>query len=169
MISKDELVDALKGLAPDQLMAILGQGHGRSPMRPRQLTDLRLLPTATDPRPTWVQDTDGREFGVITHSPYPRLLWSLETGQEITVYSEREYQEHPKELWVSTPPNQAPIDPVEHARRMFESLSIEDQLFVLENQRQAKISAVSAAMAVLSDGQQSVAMRSADGKKKKSA
>ncbi len=162
MISKEELVEALKGLTPDQLSGILAQGHGRSPLRPRQLTDLRLVPTATDPRPTWVQDTDGREFGVITHLPYPALLWHRETGQEITVHSAKEREER-GDMWVTVAPSTVVADPVDAARRMFESLSPEDQAFVLENQRQARIAAVSSAMGALTPTQQVSAL---DGAKK---
>lgn len=158
MITKDELLDALKGLTSDQLAGILAQGHGRSPIRERQLSDLTLLPKADDPRPTFFQETDGREFpNRHLTSPYPALMWHVETGQEITVWSLAE-QQAKGSLWTTTPPNSKPLDPVEHARLLFESLSAEDQAFVLETQRQARLARVTATMGTLTESQAAQAM-----------
>jgi hypothetical protein len=156
-ISTQDLLEALKGLSPDQLSGILSQASNRSPIRDRQLHDLRLLPTAKDPRPMWVQATDGREFGPEKHSPFPALLWHVETGEEITVQSEAEKQARGA-MWTSTPPNTKPLDPEAQARAMFEALSPEDQQFVIEMQRKARMDAVSAAMSALTPSQQAAAL-----------
>ena len=170
MIAKEDLLEALRGLTPEQLSGILAQGHGRSPIKPRQLHDLRLLPTATDPRPTWVQATDGREFGPEQHLPYPALLWHVETGQEITVHSAEE-RAAKGPMWTTVAPTAVPLDPVEQAKRMFDSLSPEDQQFVLDMQRKARMDAVSAAMSALTPSQQAAAFGQPDEapKRKKSA
>lgn len=157
MISKDDLLEALKGLTPEQLSGILAQGHGRSPIKPRQLHDLRKLPTATDPRPTFFLDTDGREFEPITHSPFPRLFWLKDTGQEVTIHSADELDAK-RHLLLDAAPNTAVLDPTERARQMFEALSSEDQALVLEAQRQARLAKVNAAMAGLSETQVAQAM-----------
>lgn len=157
MVSKEELIQALQGLTPEQLSGILSQGHGRSPVSRGPLTDLRRPPTATDPRPVWVQDTDGREFEPITHAPYPALRWHLESGREITVQTAADDRALGKG-WTSVPPASGPVDPAEHARQMFESLSPEDQAFVLEQQRQNRLAKVNVLMGTLTESQAAQAM-----------
>jgi hypothetical protein len=151
MISTDELVQALRALKPDQVAALLGEEH-RSPLRERQLHDLTLKPSKDDPRPTFFQESDGREFLPIRHLPYPKLLWNKDTGQEITVKNLREE----KELgwpWMDTPPRTEPMDPEAYAKKLFEGLSAEDQAFILEHQRQLRLEKVKAAMGILSEKQ----------------
>lgn len=167
MISKDELIEALKGLTPDQLNGILAQGYGRSPIRTeRQLHDLRLQPTATDPRPLFVPSVDAPRDVIITHSPFPRLLWHRGTGEEITVHSLDEVRLRGAD-WTDVPPNQAPLDPLEHARQLFEALSPEDQAFVLEHQRKARLDRVNAYLGTLSEHQVAQAMTGEPKKAKK--
>lgn len=151
MINKDELLDALKGLTSEQLAGILAQGHGRSPIKPRQLTDLRPLPTAQDPRPTFF-GVDAPRDVLVTHSPFPRLMWHSETGQEITVFDEIEMQAK-SPVYTATPPHFKPLDPVEKLRAEFEALSDDDKAFVLEMQRKARVDAVAGQMAGLSQAQ----------------
>lgn len=158
MISKDELMEALRGLTPDQLSGILSQGYGRSPIKPRQLHDLRLLPKADDPRPLFLPSVDAPRDRPETHSPYPKLLWHTETGQEITVGSLEDEQKKGA-AWTSVPPSSKPIDPVEQARLLFESLSEDDQRMVLDLQRKAKIDAANAALASLNPAQLAAAMQ----------
>lgn len=79
----------------EQLNQTAGDGSGRSPFRPRQLHDLRLLPTATDPRPTffWSAETP-RDFVPGPPKEFPKLMWHRETGEEITVRSFAEQEAH---------------------------------------------------------------------------
>jgi hypothetical protein len=158
MVSTDDLMQALQGLSPEQLSAILAQGHARSPIKPRQLHDLRLAPTATDPRPLFTSGVpEAPRDRPETHSPYPRLLWHRETGQEITVGSAEDHARRGAD-WTDQPPQSQAIDPVEQARALFESLSEEDRALVLELQRKAKIDAINAALGQLSPGQMASAL-----------
>ncbi len=152
MLSKDDVMTALSNLTAEQLQGILAQGNGRSPLKPRQLHDLRLAPTATDPRPLFIPSAEGSRDVPERHLPFPALLWHVETGQEITVYDEMEKQAK-GEMWTSIPPQSAPVDPVEHAKRMFDSLNDEDKALVLEQQRQVRIARVTAAMGGLTASQ----------------
>ena len=69
---------------------------GRSPMKPRQLHNLTLLPSATDPRPTFFWSAESpRDTGDLSRTTlYPRLMWHGQTGEEITV---EEFKAIPKD------------------------------------------------------------------------
>jgi len=151
MISTQELVEALRQLRPDQIAGLLAEEH-RSPVRERQLHDLTLKPSKDDPRPTFYQETDGREFHPIRHSPYPKLLWHTQTKQEITVNTPREEKDRGP-LWTAVAPVTIPLDPETQARRLFESLSVEDQAFIVEHQRLMKLEQVKKAMGQLTESQ----------------
>ena len=83
----------LNHLTPDQIASLKTQlaqtdTSGRSPIRARQLHDLRLLPTANDPRPTFFWSAEGSRDTVITHTEFGngKLMWS-EDGVEIFTLS----------------------------------------------------------------------------------
>lgn len=151
-ITRDELLQALQSLPPEQLANLITDNHGRSPFRDRQLTDLSLKPSARDPRPTFFAETDGREFQPITQKPYPKLLWHSETGQEITVATEQEHTGRGA-VWTTTPPVMAPLTPEERARKLFESLNPADQAIIIEHQHQVKLDAVKQALEGLGESQ----------------
>src|SRR5882757_4365765 len=77
-----------------QLLGAPGSANdptGRSPIKPRQLHDLRLLPTATDPRPMFIPSTETpRDWVVGPGTPFPKLLWHRTTGEERTVHTATE-------------------------------------------------------------------------------
>lgn len=156
-MDKTALITALQNMSPEQLEGILAQGNGRSPIKPRQLHDLRLMPTATDPRPLFIPSAEANRDMPERHTPYPKLLWHVETGQEITVYDEAEHQAK-GEMWTNIPPASQALDPVARAKQMFDALSPEDQALVLEQQRQARIAAVTAAMGGLTVSQAAEAL-----------
>jgi hypothetical protein len=168
-MTKDDVLQALANVTPEQLQAILAQGHGRSPMKPRQLHDLRLAPTATDPRPLFIPSAEGpREMPPQPFQPCPKLLWHKETGQEITVMDAIE-EKAKGDDWISVSPRTAAIDPVTFARQMFEALSPEDQQLVLEHQRKAKVDAVTKAMSGLTSSQLDAAVSAPEKKGRKAS
>jgi hypothetical protein len=62
-----------------------------SPMRPRQLHDLRLLPTADDPRPTFFPSAEPpRDGSHLQTFEFPKLLFHSVTGTEICIHSKAE-------------------------------------------------------------------------------
>jgi hypothetical protein len=166
MISPDELLQALQKLTPDQIATMLGQNTGRSPIRDRQLDDLTLKPSARDPRPTFYGETDAREFQPITQKPYPKLLWHINTGEEITVRDEHEEKTRGV-MWTPVAPVAGPSDPEAVARRLFEALGPEDQAFILEHEHQMRLDTVKRAMAQLTASQAAtiVAMPPPNGKR----
>lgn|SRR5262245_49752785 len=163
MISTQELLQALQQLTPDQIASLLSEER-RSPLRDRQLHDLTLKPSKDDPRPTFFQETDGREFLPIRHSPFPKLLWNRDTGEEVTVktvHEERELGSH----WTTVPPSTAPLDPETYARKLFDALSPDDQAFILEHQRQMRLEQVKKAMGQLSESQAATVLSTLKGPK----
>jgi hypothetical protein len=128
-----EQVTALKAQL-DQVTA--ADPEGRSPFRPRQLDDLRLRPTATDPRPTFFWSTESPRTGDLTKTtPYPRLLWEEATGAEITVYDSGAEADKLAHGYVRLPPAFIEPDPVEQMRTLLEALSPEDRETVLAAQK----------------------------------
>ena len=157
-MDQHELIAALQALTPEQVQGLLSQNtNGRSPMKPRQLHDLRLAPTATDPRPLFIPSAEGNRDVPERHTPYPKLLWHRVTQTEITVQSEAEHRAKSAE-YADVPPNFAAADPVELARAMFDALSPEDQQVVIEQQRKAKVDAVTSQLGRMTASQQAAAL-----------
>jgi len=139
----------LGSLSQDDLIALkakldgLTDVSGRSPMRPRQLSDLNLLPTATDPRPTFFWSADTLR-GVDTRrtTPYPRLMWHKETGQEITVTTAAALASHTTMGYLEAPPFDIVIDPMDVLAAQLDALSEQDRAALIESQRQDRLNAI---------------------------
>lgn len=150
-------------LSPDLLAQIqqavkdgtlqLGQPGGRSPIRPRQLHDLRLLPTKDDPRPTFFWSAVPPRDGVdLTRtSEFPKLLWHADTGQEITVVSKEEQWAKEAVGFVTTAPATVAVDPMDALTAQWHALSPEDQALLLESQKQDRIALLKAKLSALPD------------------
>jgi len=136
-----------------QELTTVSDTTGRSPFRPRQLTDLRLLPRADDPRPTFYQTTEApRDWDTTAQHEFPKLMWSPQ-GTEVTIQAGKDAKAEEAALeargYVHTPPaDQTPFDAV--AREMAQ-LSDEDRQMVLEMQRKARMSRLEERLANLSD------------------
>jgi hypothetical protein len=126
---------------------------GRSPFKPRQLDDLRLLPTKDDPRPTFFWSAESpRDAGDLTRTTlYPRLLWHGETGVECTVTTAEDHQDKLSDGWVETQPYQAPTDPMAELQKELDALSPDDRAMVIEAQRMARLTALQTKIAALSE------------------
>lgn len=126
---------------------------GRSPMRPRQLNDLRLLPTADDPRPTFFWSAESpRDVDVTKTTPYPRLLWHVESGEEITVLDLEAHQAKEAEgCWTETAPSEVPVDPMAAIQAELDALTPTERATVLEAQRQQRLQSLQTKIAALSD------------------
>ena len=140
-----QLKSALDGLTPS----------GRSPLRPRQLHDLRLIPTADDPRPTFfwsaVSPRDGVDLTRTT--PFPRLLWN-KAGEELTVYSAEEMAEQVKAGCSLMAPTDMPApDPFEMVRMEWASFTEDERAMMLEATQTQKRKALEAKLSTLSDAQ----------------
>ncbi len=148
----------LAQLTPDQLLALkqqldgLTDSSGRSPIRPRQLTDLRLLPTKDDPRPLFISSAeaprDGRDLTKTT--PYPKLMWHQDTGTEITVYSSAEERQM-SDIYTLTAPAHRVLEPMDALKLELDSFSEEDRALILNAQKQTRIAELQAKLAGLSE------------------
>jgi hypothetical protein len=126
---------------------------GRSPLRPRQLTDLRLAPRADDPRPTFFQTSEvPRDWDTTAQHEYPKLMWSPK-GQEIVIHpgkdakaQEADYEQ--KGYVHYAPADEAPMDAVE---REMAQLSDEDRALVLEMQQKARMNRLQEKLSHLTD------------------
>lgn len=123
---------------------------GRSPIRPRQLHDLRLMPTATDPRPMFVWSAEGGRDEAVTHSEYPKLLWHGETHTEITVTNRDEQQAMIAMGYVLTQPDAGVPNPELDIAEALAGLSQEEQRIVMEAQSKQRQDAITARLAELS-------------------
>lgn len=134
-------------LTPDELLALkqrldaLTDVSGRTPLRPRQLHDLRLLPTATDARPTffWSADAprDNGEHARVT--PYPKLMWHGDSGEEVTVIDAMDERAHADAGYLPSAPFQRVLDPMDVLAAQLDALSEADRSLLIEAQRQDRI------------------------------
>jgi len=136
-----------------QELATVSDTTGRSPLRPRQLTDLRLLPRADDPRPTFFATAEApRDWDTTAQHEYPKLMWSPQ-GTEVTIPPGKDADTHERDLeaqgYLHQPPaDQSPLDAV--AREMAQ-LSEDDRKLVLEMQRNARLARLEEHMKGLTD------------------
>ncbi len=125
----------------------------RSPLRPRQLHDLRLAPTKDDPRPTFFWSADApRNEAPERPNPHYRLMWHAKTGEEITVTTLNETEQKQAEGYILTPPAnaQAP-DPMDVIRQQLESLSPEDRKLLVAAAQRERLGKLQEQMARLSE------------------
>jgi hypothetical protein len=124
---------------------------GRSPMRPRQLHDLRLPPTKDDPRPTFFWSAEAPRDGVdLTRTTeFPKLMWDAETGTEVTVTDAEDQGRHVARGYVFVAPTSVVIDPMDAIKAQWDALSADDQALLLESQRQDRIAMLKAKLSAL--------------------
>lgn len=154
---------------PEQLAALKAQldaagldESGRSPFNPRQLDNLTLRPTATDPRPTFFWSAEAPRHGDLSKtSPFPRLLWHEGTGQEITVYTQAEMVDKKAHGYIGVPPASVVVDPVEQMRAALDALSEEDRALLIEANKQERLGKLKAQLAELPEGELSALLAQA--------
>jgi len=153
----------LSQLTPDQLRSLKTQlealpagidGTGRSPFRPRQLHDLRLLPTKDDPRPTFFWSAESPRDGVDVSrtTPYPALMWHRESGEEITVFSAEDEANH-AHAYTTKAPQIVAKAPMDELSDLLAQLPEADRALVLEAQRQERMQSLKAKLAALTPEQ----------------
>jgi hypothetical protein len=140
------------------LKAALGMpnvdANGRSPLRPRQLHDLRLLPTKDDPRPTffWSAEAPRDAADLTKTSLYPRLMWESTTGREITVVNAKDQASYTAQGFVLVAPaNAETLDPSEMIRQQLEQLSPEDRKTIIAAAQKDRMARLQEAMAGLTE------------------
>lgn len=142
----------------------LGNPLGRSPIKPRQLHNLTLLPTKDDPRPTFFWSAESpRDIADLTKTTeFPKLMWHGQTGTEIAVESRDEQQAHLSMGYRLTAPAGLVIDPMDAIRVAWEALSSEDQALLVEAQKQDRINALRAKLSQLEPDKLEALLASAD-------
>ena len=146
-----EQIDQLRGLINGGINSFGLDALGRSPQKPRQLTDLTLPPTATDPRPTFFWSAEKSRYTDTARTTlYPRLMWSP-SGVEVTVRDAKAEATHTAQGFVLLPPASIPApDPVDELGVALESLSDVDRQALLASVQANKIAALRDRMAQLS-------------------
>jgi len=171
MALSPELLSEIRQAIADGSLNTADLQGGRSPMRPRQLHDLRLKPTKDDPRPTFFWSVEGprNDAESFRTYPYPRLLWS-QAGEEIRVETAKEHADFVAKGYLEADPGTIVIDQAQAVRAMLESLSPADRALVVEGQKKARMQAIQEQMAELSDADLDTVLASLEtGKVKKSA
>ncbi len=164
----------IEQLTPEDLASLKSQlgintdENGRSPIRPRQLHDLRLLPTATDPRPLFTPSAeaprDGRDLTKTTE--YPKLMFHRDTGKEITVQNAAE-QRQMSDIYELTRRADIVIEPMEAMRLELDSFSEEDRKLILDAQKASRIQTMQAKLAGLSEEALAKLLADVEGAEKK--
>ncbi len=126
----------------------------------RQLDDLRLMPTADDPRPSFFMSAETpRGWDTSKPGPYAQLMWNRDTGDEITVHSEAERAAH-ADAYTTDPPMNRIVTQAQAVADLLASLSPEDRMAVIKAQQARRLEAASAAMAGLTDDQLDAVLKS---------
>ncbi len=147
-----EQIEALK-------VALLNSNGNRSPIRERQLHDLRRPPAHNDPRPLFVLSAETPvNFNPAERSPYAQLMWNRQTGDEITVHSEAERAAHADAYTTEQPSNRV-LTQSERVSELLQSLSPEDRALVVKAQQAKRMEAVTDAMSALNDDQLAAVMK----------
>lgn len=141
---------------------------GRSPMRPRQLTNLLLLPTKDDPRPTFFMSADApRGVDTTRTTLYPELLWHPETGVEITVTDAKTHTVYVNQGYLSHPLFEVKHDPMDLLAAALDALSQEDRSALIEAQRTDRIASLRMQLAAMPEDKLALLLaQSADAKPK---
>ncbi len=159
--------ELLASFSPDQIQllkaAIDGMTDisGRSPFRPRQLHDLTLLPTKDDPRPTFFWSADKpRNVGDLTKTkPYPRLMWEMPSGREITVANAKEEKAHADMGFITfAPANAEKPSPFEALKDMLDGLSEADRALVLKGAHATRLDRIKEGILELGDDEREALM-----------
>lgn len=165
----------LTSLSPEQLASLKAQldsltdTSGRSPLKPRQLHDLRLLPTKDDPRPTffWSAEPPRTAVDLTRTTVYPKLLWST-TGQEITVTSAAAEQSFTAQGYQDRPPADLPVpDPMDVLRAQLDALSPQDRELLIAAQQQDRIATLKAKLVALPEDQLAALLQTTEAAKGK--
>ncbi len=146
----------IEQLTPEDLASLKSQlgintdENGRSPIRPRQLHDLRLLPTATDPRPLFIPSAeaprDGRDL--TKTSEFPKLMFHRDTGKEITVHNSAEQRQY-SDIYDLMPKAGVVLEPMDALKLELGSFSQEDLELIIDAQQKARRESVQAKLAKL--------------------
>jgi hypothetical protein len=141
----------LDGLTPADVQALRdklfpnGSGldpQGRSPIRPRQLHNLLLLPTKDDPRPTfyWSAEAPRNDPHVTDQHLYDqgKLLWSKD-GVEIVVYSAEQEADKLAQGYLTVAPGSVEIDPLASLTAQLEALPAELRGQLVESQQKERL------------------------------
>ncbi len=148
----------LAAFSPEQIellkAALMSDASGRSPFKPRQLHDLRTLPSATNPRPTffWSAKSPDDAGDLTKTTPYPRLMWEAATGKEITVSDARAESARAAQGYILTPPaNAEKPSPFDALKDMLEGLSEADRQLVLKGAHATRLDRIKDGILELSD------------------
>jgi hypothetical protein len=146
----------LSQFTPEQIAALkaalLTDASGRSPIKPPQLHDLRLLPTKDDPRPTFFWSADPPRTGEDLNrtTAYPRLMWHGTSGEEVTVTDAAAQSSYTQQGYLLVPLGAQPAaDPLDLLRAHLESFSPEDRALLLAGQQQDRLASLRAQLAAL--------------------
>ncbi len=148
-------MDILAGFSPEQLTALkaalLASESGRSPFKPRQLHDLRLLPTKDDPRPMFILSTESpRDGGDLSKtSPFPALRWHKGTGDEVRVESAQELAMLGSD-YVAYPPADRVVTPVMELSELVAGLPEYERAALLKAADQTRMETLRDRLALLS-------------------
>jgi len=148
----------LSAFSPEQIellkAALMSDVSGRSPLVPRQLHDLRPLPSATNPRPTffWSAKSPDNVGDLTKTTPYPRLMWEQPSGREITVRDAKEQATYTAQGFILTPPaNAEKPSPFDALKDMLEGLSEADRQLVLKGAHATRLDRIKDGILELSD------------------
>lgn len=123
---------------------------GRSPFRTGPLQDLRLAPTADDPRPLFIPSAEApRTWETHQTYPFPRLMWSPQGG-EVTVGSASERDALLAQGYTLDAPGAVVVNPIFDLQQALAGLSPEERSRIVEAQAADRLEALKNRLVALS-------------------
>jgi len=120
----------------------------------RQLRDLTIKPTKTDPRPLFADTDLPPDYPDLGKSPPFRMLrWHPTTGEEVCALNQSEVNSYDHQGYVKYPPHQGPPNLVAAARDELAGLSPDDRQRVLAAVHKQKLEAIQSRLTKLSDAE----------------
>jgi len=147
-------------LTPDLLAAIqqavadgkitLPTNTGRSPIRDRQLHDLRLLPSATDPRPLFLPSAEApRDAAPYVRGQFPTLRWHKATGVEVCARNAKDLALYSTDEYTAIPVHLEAADPLRDAQAALDTLPVAEREVIINNAKDLKLKRIQDQLAAL--------------------
>lgn len=149
-----ELLKEIEAAIKSGALNLGGRADGRSPIKPRQLHNLMLSPTATDPRPTFFMSAEApRDGSAAVATEFPKLLWHGTTGTEITVRSIADQQAHLSMGYVMKAPFAIALDPMADLQAQFDALPQADREAMLQSIERDRVEKLKSRLGAISPEQ----------------
>ncbi len=150
-----------------EIQQLINQGlispNGRSPIRDRQLTNLTLVPTATDPRPLFIPSAEvPRDTKPQVYTKWPSLRWKP-NGEEVRVKDALALAAL-GDGYLDYPPHLQPLDPMAGMTEALAALTEKERDVIVSTQRDLRMKKLQEQLSQMSESDLETVLASARAK-----